>query len=117
MFRNLPKNLVVALLLVLQFSCSSGNAPLVKAFKSDNSIQCGSLGVDVDVMALELINAGIDVICAQKGHDGFMRPAVCGADTGNINIYTINTSNLSDAEVLGFESVNVLVDYQDEQCQ
>lgn len=68
-------------------------------------------------MAMDLTNAGIDIVCSQKGNDGEPQLTVCGADTGNINIYTINNSNLPDAEALGFESVNTLVNYQDEQCQ
>ena len=111
------KYIFIILLLIFQLSCSSDDTPQVKVYKSDSSLQCGAPGVDVDVMAMELINAGIDVICSQKGSDGSPHLAACGIETGDINIYTINSSNLPDAEALGFESVNTLPDYQDEQCQ
>ncbi len=114
---NNAKYIFTTLLLVFMLSCSTDDTQQVKVFKSDGSLQCGTPGVDVDVMVMELINAGIDVICSQKGSDGSPHLAACGIETGDINIYTIDTSNLPDAEALGFESVNTLPDYQDEQCQ
>ena len=90
--------------------------PTVKVFKYDTSIQCGYSGIPLDVMALELINMGIDIICSQKGHDGLVYAASCGIGTGNINIYTINTVNLIDAETINFSPVSELSEYQDEAC-
>ena len=89
----------------------------VKVFKYDGSIQCENTGLNLEVMALELINAGIDVVCSQKGHDGLIRPAVCGGDTGIINIYKIHNANLPDAENIGFDSVSILSEYSDEICE
>ena len=98
------------------FSCAPVNDH-VKVFKYDDSIQCGTSGIDLDLMANELINNGIDVLCSQKGHDGLMRIAVCGAETGSINIYKIYQANLINAENIGFESVNTLTEYNDTVCQ
>ncbi|WP_331351565.1 hypothetical protein [Cellvibrio sp. UBA7671] len=88
----------------------------VKVFKSDNSIQCESEGIPLDEMRLELAKAGIDVICAQKTHDGMGYPSVCGGGTGNINVYVIQNSNLPDAEKLGYKSVIELPGYKDQVC-
>ena len=96
---------------------TSSSSPYIKVYKSDGSIQCENTGVELNTMALELTNVGIDVICAQKGHDGLMRAAVCGADTGNLNIYEINSVNLPDAEPLGFKPVYDLSEYQDQKCE
>lgn len=87
-----------------------------KVFKHDKSIQCESDGIPVDDMRLELAKAGVDVICAQKEHDGMNRTAVCGAATGNINVFYIHNNNIPDAEKLGFKSVTELPEYQDRTC-
>lgn len=91
-------------------------SPQTKVFRHDKSIQCAGSGIPVDDMRLELAKTGIDVICAQKAHDGMGRTSVCGAATGNINVFVIHNSNLPDAEKLGFRSVEELPDYQDQAC-
>lgn len=89
-----------------------------KVYKSDGSVQCGFVpGTPLTVMALELTNAGIDVICMQQSSDGMAYPAVCGAGTGIINVYTINSANLQDAAALGFQSVLNLPSYLDTACK
>lgn len=105
--------------LVFLSSCLNDDSsqPYIKVFKYDGSLQCQSQGIELDTMAFELINAGIDIVCSQKGHDGMVYTTVCGADTGNINIYSINTSNLPDAENLGFNPVSSLSEYQDAICE
>lgn len=87
-----------------------------KVFKYDGSRQCENNGIPLDVMAQELIGGGVDVICSQKGSNGMAYPAVCGAGTGAINVYLIHQENLSDAEALGFSSVNELPNYLDTPC-
>ena len=89
----------------------------IKVFKYSGSRQCEpDSGTPVDQMVLELTSAGIDVLCAQTGNDGMAYPTVCGASTGEINIYLIRTVNLEDAENLGFASVLTLPDYGDQAC-
>lgn len=88
-----------------------------KVFKYDGSVQCEKSGIPLKKMAQELLRNGIDVSCSHKAHDGMMRPAVCGAGTGTLNVYRISPENLADAEALGFHSVNVLPNYQDRQCK
>ena len=92
-------------------------ATYIKVYKHDGSVQCGYTGVELDAMALELTNAGIDVVCSQKGHDGLMRTAVCGTDTGKLNIYTIEEKHLPEAVAIGFKSVDKLAEYQDQECK
>src|SRR5690606_29354163 len=87
-----------------------------KVFKYDGSRQCENNGIPLDVMAQELIGGGVDVICSQKSSNGMAYPAVCGAGTGAINVYLIHQENLSDAEALGFSSVNELPNYLDTPC-
>lgn len=87
-----------------------------KVFKYDGSVQCGSSGISVEEMSRELTNHGVDVLCGQKGGDGYLYCAACGCGSGRINVYTIHAENLADVEALGFASVTDLPDYQDEPC-
>jgi hypothetical protein len=89
---------------------------IAKVYKSDGSVQCGSAGVGIEEMALELVAAGITTICGQKGHDGVNRPTTCGQTTGNINVYIVLTDQLEDAEAVGFASIAQLPNYQDSRC-
>lgn len=119
MHMGISKKSIVLLGCLLLLSCKHNDSsqPYIKVFKYDDSVQCESSGVAPEIMMLELINAGIDVICSQKGHDGLARVAVCGADTGNINVYTIHTANLPDAQSLDFMPVSSLSDYHDQPCE
>jgi hypothetical protein len=88
-----------------------------KIYKYTGAEQCEpDSGVPLDVMQMELANAGIDVLCAQLGNDGNAYPTVCGGATGDINVYLIRRVNLPDAEDLGFSSVLTLPDYRDRAC-
>lgn len=108
--------LLIGILFLAACQQLANSATYIKVFKYDGSVQCGNTGVAPDVMALELKNAGIEVFCIQQGHDGLMRTAVCGAATGNINIYSIDSADLSAAAAIGFASVDRLADYQDQEC-
>lgn len=93
-------------------------APLIpKVFKYDGSTQCNDDGIPLKAMAEDLLEAGIDIKCAQKAHDGLFYPTVCDGPTGIINVYEIYPENLTDAQRLGFESVSSLSDYQDQPCE
>lgn len=95
---------------------SESGADTIKVFKSDGSSQCQNDGASVDEMRMELVEAGIDVICGQKANDGGFYCAACGCPTGDINVYTINAANQADAESLGFGPVSDLENYQDRSC-
>ena len=115
------KNLTAVLLLIMFcagcFHEKDENDVHLKVFKSDESLQCQpNSGITLEDMAQELIDAGVDVICSQKGSDGMARPAVCDIESGGINVYTINAVNLDDVNSLGYESVEILPDYIDEAC-
>lgn len=124
----MKKFLTIFTLLVSLTGCSGGETGAAngdanmesyeKVYKYDGSVKCeqGS-GVALDKMAQELINAGVDVTCSQKGHDGKARIAMCGAETGVMNIYTIKSSSLADALRIGFKPVGGLTEYRDEACK
>ncbi len=102
--------------LMLSACGSDSDSRDAKVFKPDASIQCESGGISLDEMRLELASNGIDVLCAQKAHDGSAYPTVCGGASGNINVFEIRTVNVPDAEKLGFKPVSELPDYQDKRC-
>jgi len=97
---------------------SSGSRLNTKIFKYSGSLQCeeGS-GIGLETMKQELIDNGIDVICSQEMHDGFARITLCGRGTGRINVFEIHSSNLPDTVNLGFSTIDVLSQYQDEKCE
>ncbi|MFK8015986.1 MAG: hypothetical protein AB8G17_11170 [Gammaproteobacteria bacterium] len=96
-------------------TAAKGNS---KVFKRSGAVQCqADSGTPLDDMQMELVNASIDVVCAQLGNDGNVYPAVCGAQGGVINVYEIRTVNLEDAEGLGFASVMTLPEYVDQICE
>ena len=109
--------LVIGLTFLTACSPEDASTTYVKVHKYDGSIQCKDTGIALDVMALELINKGIDVVCSQKGHDGLSRATVCEGDTGNINIYKIFRANLTDAVSAGFVPVSMLSEYRDQACE
>ena len=75
-------------------------------FKLDGSKHCEPYtGVDLDSMELRLTAAGIKVFSRQRGYDGREGIAICGAPTGQINIYEIAYSDLSAALSLSFKQL------------
>ncbi|MES9969001.1 MAG: hypothetical protein ABW092_03145 [Candidatus Thiodiazotropha sp.] len=76
---------------------------------STGAIQCESQGMSEQETAQRLIDNGIDVIWSTCGFlTGIGVPAVCGAGDIYINLHVINVQNLTDAQALGFESVDTL---------
>lgn len=89
----------------------------VRVYKYDGSVQCEEGGVPVETMQNELMKGGVDVICGQKAQDGRAYPAMCGAATGRINVYSIDESDLDMAGTLGFKSVEALPDARIPPCE
>lgn len=96
--------------------CVSDVTSVPKVFKYDESTQCNDDGIPLNVMAEDLLEAGIDIKCSQKAHDGLFYTTVCDGATGVINVYEINPENITDAQRLGFDPVSSLSDYQDRDC-
>lgn len=59
-------------------------------------------------MLSELTDANISVHCSSQADDGNPIVALCGADTGVVNVYEIPISSLIMAENLGFKNVQLL---------
>ncbi len=79
------------------------SASTVFVFKLDGTVHCeNSIGISLDSMEQKLTSAGIKVFSRRKGYDGREGIAVCGAPTGQVNIYEIASSDLSEALKFGF---------------
>jgi hypothetical protein len=85
---------------------SSGD---VLVYESRQAIQCTTRGLTTQASAQKLVNGGIDVLESNCGvNTNLVFAAVCGAGTGDLLIHKIRSSNLADAEHLGFSSVDTL---------
>ena len=74
----------------------------VKVFKPDGTLQCG-MGSKISLEAMEKELKGIKVFSKSNINDGLMRIQVCGAPTGQSNVYEINRSDLEKALKAGFK--------------
>ena len=75
-------------------------------YKPDGTIQCDKFqGVALDSMKRELTSADIKVFSMRKGYDGREGIALCSAPTGQINVYEIASSDVSEALRLGFKQL------------
>lgn len=81
----------------------AAHASGVEVFKPALSLQCESgSGVGADELRAELKANGIAVIAYRSGHDGLMRPTVCGAPTGALHIFSVPAAAVATAESLGY---------------
>lgn len=102
------KTSIMSLLLSIALSWLPFNMHVLAAadtqmvYKYDGSVQCQAAADNMAAMGKGLIDHGIKIIRSCKGNDGLIRPALCGAPTGNINIYEIPATSLQQAIELGF---------------
>jgi hypothetical protein len=74
----------------------------VKVYKADGSLQCG-MGTKIALETMEKQLKGIKVFSRTNKNDGLMRIQVCGAPTGQSNVYEINRTDLERALKAGFK--------------
>ena len=79
-------------------------------FISKNDTQCNDDGLTLEETASYLSSANIITSESECGFivTGLDSPAVCGASTNNVFIHTINASDLTEAENLGFTDTSTL---------
>lgn len=74
----------------------------VRVYKPDGSLQC-EMGKKTSVETMEKELKGIQVFSRSNRNDGLMRIQVCGAPTGNANVYEISRNDLEKALKKGFK--------------
>lgn len=84
-----------------EYPMKTSEADKIKIFKPDGSLQCG-LGKSLSLSEMQKEFKNLTVLNSWKRHDGIMRPQVCGAPTGQSNVYEIELKNLEAALKLGF---------------
>jgi len=90
-------------MLTIMVACNS-HIQLVSVYKADGSLQCQAEFIDITLeeMQQELISSDIQVRQASKSNDELMHMQLCGSPTGNINVFTIASTDLDKAKALGF---------------
>ncbi len=91
----------------LLLSCTSPTEKeTAQVYMNKGAVQCESSGLSKEESAQRLIDNGIDVLKSECGQlTGVAFATVCGGATGDINLHTIVSQNLLDAERLGYESI------------
>lgn len=74
----------------------------VQVFKPDGSLQCGK-GKKIELDAMEKELKGITVLNRTHKNDGLMRIQLCGAPTGDANVFEIAKKDLAEAIKRGFK--------------
>ncbi|MFN8945806.1 MAG: hypothetical protein ACK5WZ_14410 [Pseudobdellovibrionaceae bacterium] len=74
----------------------------VKVAKLDGTLQCNQ-GKQIPLAEMAKQLAGIQIFSEKNLNDGLMRIQVCGAPTGQNNVYEIPKSELKKAVGLGFK--------------
>lgn len=89
----------------------------LKVYKSRGGLQCAEFkGTPPQDMRAELEKAGIKVKSVACGEDGLMRPAVCGAGDGAINIFEIPQAKAAQAASRGFLPLSGLPEAGEVPC-
>lgn len=78
------------------------NMKKVKVAKADGTLQC-SQGKLIPLVEMQKDLKDITVFSSLNQNDGMMRIQVCGAATGNHNVYEIAESDLEKAKSYGFK--------------
>lgn len=87
-----------------------GNEPPVEIYKYKGSLQCDTTsGVNYWDMEQILLAEGIEVVQSGEQNDNLIRPQVCGAPDGVINVFSVRAGQLADAQALGFNLLSDLI--------
>lgn len=73
----------------------AGDEELVKIYRLDGTVQCGTgkEEITLDEMAEQYKKIGGEIINQEKRKVPYYIPTVCGAPTGNANVYTVTKNN------------------------
>lgn len=95
---------------------SATPAPLLPMARPLGTLQCQPGGPTPEALAAALREAGVPVTQVACGHDGRMRPAVCGAPDGRLAIVDIPAEHQARAEALGWRPLAAMPDASRQPC-
>lgn len=120
---NTLARLTLISIAALGAACTTVAAPVhasagvaVPVAQSLGTRQCESGGRTLQALAQSLRDAGVNVLAQACGHDGRMRPAVCGAPDGMLGIIEIPADQLAKARSMGFVTLASLPDARRQDC-
>lgn len=101
------KNLVLSTVLISGLAAchafpNADSGKRVQVAKSLQGKQCEQQSLDISVLKQQLQTKHIHVYAESVGHDGMMRPQMCGASDGKVAIFSIDQKQLAQAQALGF---------------
>jgi len=107
-------------------ACGAGNSSTpgssgasftgVRTYKYAGSVQCSGGGLSLAQMQQQLTDAGVQVISASCGGDGYMYIAACGAPDGRIGIFEIPADQVQAASAAGFAPLTDLPEASKLSC-
>jgi hypothetical protein len=105
-----------ALLSPALFAACTTVAQPVALFKPLGTRQCESGGPTPGAVAQGLHDAGVQIMALACGHDGRMRPAVCGAGDGRLVIVDVPAGQQAAAETQGWRPLTQVPDARRQPC-
>jgi hypothetical protein len=115
--RTLPLPLLCAALAACASPLTNNAAEAtVSVYKSRGGLQCENNAIAVTELERQLKDAGIRVAATACGHDGRMRPQMCGRPDGNIAIFEIPANKLDAAVALKFMPMDAAKDASRGAC-
>lgn len=100
-------------------AAAPGPAPaLLTVARPLGTQQCGDRGVaTAELLAASLRAAGVQAQALRCGHDGRMRPQMCGAPDGRLAIVDVPAAQLEMAQGQGFQPLSRWPDARSEPCR
>jgi hypothetical protein len=83
-----------------------GDSTTTEVYAYRGVLQCTGGGVTLTQQRAQLEGAGVSVLSASCGTDGMLHAAVCGAESGEIGVFTIPGDQTSAASKAGFASLS-----------
>jgi len=95
---------------------TAGAVERIAMARSTGAVQCEGGGLTLQQTERQLADAGIQVLSSSCGHDGRMRPMMCGRGDGSLHIVEIPASQAAKAEALKFIPLSRLPDAKRRAC-
>lgn len=108
-----------ALLTLALLPACAGTSPvegMLTMARPLGTLQCQPGGPTAESLAAALRDAGVPVAAVACGHDGRMRPAVCGAPDGRLAIVDIPERHQAQAESQGWRPLAAMPDARRQPC-